>query len=494
MSGDIHLNGLNVNELILNGEIIGNPNSLINGFHLQALVDSHISRNSPQNFTNPFYIPTVVLRDGISIDYLNGHDFKAIIQNLKNLKTNEQMLNESHVIVEQMFVNGSIWLSDVNGYDFERVKSTAIRLDQTENIDFPITFLDPVYVNGNLNIEQFHDENFNDLVSSLVRKSANVTRVYGTTIFNEDVTVLHNAEVTTINEIQVDRILTKNYNREILNPIRIIGDVTISNLIVKGKLNGVSAEQLNSYHYDDQSESFVLHRDLFFNQSVNIKYLQVHGGYDDIGNVAEHLKDIIRTDRPAVIIGTKTFTDSVHFENGINIMEYNGVNVPDFLANVVLIDQIEPVDIYSDIVFAAPVIIPRMKITGDLTATSINNCSVVDWVKNTIRTDQPFNYDGAVIFPEGTFEATNIFTQNFNGHPIDEILTLNTPQTFDKPVHLNYVYSTVPITTSGLVSGYDLPKERTNTLMVRVFLFGRAFPNTTVLDSSLLPSEFKFLR
>ncbi|XP_055310856.1 uncharacterized protein LOC129573788 isoform X1 [Sitodiplosis mosellana] len=465
LTGNVHdVSSLKVDELILDGEIKGSPDSLVNGFRLQNLVDTHLSKNNPQIITGSAYIPIAVLRNGINTKFLNGFDFKDIVNILKNLKTNEQMLNESTVVVDQMIVNGSVWFADINGFDLEHIKSNAIRLDQTNDLHFPITFLDSIYVNGNINVEQLNGENFNEFSNDVVLKSADVTRVYGTTVFKEDVTILNNAEVTTINEIQVDRILTKNYNRVIFNPIRIVGDVMIPNLIVKGHLNGVSAEDLNSYR--SKGGRFVLKKDVFFNETTGIKYLKIHGGYDNIGNVNEHLKNIIRTDRPAVVAGRKTFTDTIHFEKAIDMIEYNGVNVPTFLANVVLIDQYDPVDIYSDIVFAAPVVIPRMKITGNLVAETINRCSVADWVQNTIRTDQPFDFDGVITFPDGTIEASNINTEFLNENPMDEVITLYTEQTFDKPVHLNYVYSSVPITADGLVSGYNLPKERENTLMI----------------------------
>lgn len=302
-----------------------------------------------------------------------------------------------------------------------------------------------------------------------------MNRVYGTTVFNEDVTVVNNAKITTINEIQVDHILTKNFNREILNPIQIIGDVTVPNLRVKGKLNGVSGDQLSSYHFSKPTASFHLHKNVFFNQSVAIKHFHVHGGYNDIGNVQEYLKRIVRTDRPVFISGTKTFKNSVNFENGLNIKKYNGIDVQRFLTNVVLIDQLVPVDIYSDVVFESPVVIPRLNITGDLTTATINNITVNDLIQNTIRIDKPFNYDGTVIFSDGTFESSNINTKHLNDHPIEEIVTLNTPQSFDKAVHLNYVYSTVPIKTSGLISGFDLPKERANTLMVCIHIYTRIY-------------------
>lgn len=463
---NVHLDVLKANNVIIGGEIKGERSFLVNGFNLQDLAETHLSKNNSQNITRPVNIPRAVLRGGFNTNYFNNYDFKEAVQILKNLKTNEQMLNESSIDVDQMFVNGSVYFTHVNGYDFKEINATAIRLDQPNFMDFPITFLDTIYVNGNMSVEMLNGENFNAFVNDLVRKSANSSRVYGTTVFKEDVSVVNNVEVTTINEIQVDRILTKNYNREIINPIRIIGDVSVPKLNVKGKLNGVTAEELKLYHYDSQTGTHVLHKNVFFNESVYIKYLQVHGGYNNVGNVDERLKDLIRTDRPAVITGTKTFTDNVHFESGIHIVDYNGINVPQFLSDVVLIDQLEPVDIYSDIVFNAPVTFPSLNIAGDLITTKINNCSIAEWIQTTIRTDQPFNFNGTIVFPDETFQATNIYTKYLNENLMDDVLTLNTPQNFSGDANFNDVYSSVPIAGYGRVSGYDLQHERNNTLMV----------------------------
>lgn len=453
--------------LVVGGEIRGDPDTLVNGVNLKKLADGHFSKNNPQNITEPVHIKTLVVRSGFNADFINGFDFKEAREIVKNLKTNEQMLNESRVVVDQMFINGSVYFGNINGYDLEDIKQNAIRLDESNNIDFPIVFLDQIYVNGNMYVEELNGENFNAFVNDLVRKSANVTKIYGTTIFQENVTVLDDAYVTTINDLEVDRILTKNYKRVIVNPIRIYGDVSVPNLIVDGKLNGITADQIKKYAYDDESDTFILHKNVFFNQSVHTKYLELHGSYHDIGNFKGYFEDIIRTDRPAVIKGTKRFTNYVHFENSIDIGEYNGVNMPNFLSNIILIDQYEPAYINSDVVFEESVVMQGFTVDGDLITSTINNCSVKDWVKNSIRTDEPFTFDGTVIFSPDTFEATNIDTQFLNGYSMDDVLTLNTPQNFSYHVHFGDVHSFVPITTaSGLVNGYNLKEERANTLMV----------------------------
>lgn len=467
LDGNIQLNGLKVNRLVMdNGDIIGSPDNLVNGVNLQALVDSHLSKNNAQIISEPIHFDTVILRSGFDADIVNGYDFKQVLRTLKKLQTNEQLLNASNVRIDQMFINGSVWFDTLNGFDIEYFKENAIRLDQTNNIEFPIVFLDPVFINGDMNVDQMNSQNFNAFVEDLVRKSSNETRIYGTTVFEEDVTILENAQVTTINEHQVDSILTKNYNQEIISPIEIHGDVYIPNLIIAGELNGISSEQLNTYSYDEPSDTFYLQKDVFFNDSINVKYLDLYGGYDKIGNIPQHLSKIIRTDRPAVIQGTIRFTESVHFDGPIDIIEFDDINVPNFLTNVILIDQYEPVDINSDVTFEAPITISNWKIVGDLTTATLNNCSITDWIDKSIRTDQPLTFNGTITFPDGTFQGTNIYTQYINDMPVDEILTLNTPQNFSRPVQFGEVYSSMPFVTNGLVSGYDLQRERDNTLMV----------------------------
>lgn len=472
LHGNISFGGLNVNNLIIyDGDIIGDPENLVNGVNLQQLYDCHLSKTQAQIFAEPVHFGTVVLKSGFDANIINGYDFKNAVKHLKHLKSNEEMLKQPQVFVDQMFINGAVHFDRLNGFDIEYSKKNAIRLDQTNNIDFPVVFNSPVDVNGNMYVEEMNGENLNDFINDLVRKSANNTRIYGTTIFEEDVTVLQDVHVTTINNKPVDSILTRNHNREIVQPIEIHGNVFIPNLIVDGELNGVNADELNTYSYDESTYTHYLKKDVVFNQSIQVKYLNLLGGYNQIENVPEYLKEIIRTDRPAVINGTIRFTGSVHFENDIDIIEYNEVNVPNFLSNIIMIDQYEPVDIYTNVVFQAPVTIPDLTILGNLTTSTINNCSVVDWIEKSIRTDQPYTFEEPITFPDGTVEAANINTKYLNGFPMDDILTLNTPQNFSRPVRFGEVYSSGHFITNGLVSGYDLKKERENTLMVCWFLF-----------------------
>lgn len=212
MHGDISLTELKVDELIIDGDIIGGSGSTFNGIDLQELQDVHLSKNQPQNFTDPLRFGTLTLRNGFDGNWVNGFDFKEVVDVLSKLKTNEQLLSDStNVMVDQMIINGSVWFEEINGLNIEDLKENAIRLDAPNVIDFPIVFLDPVYITGNMNVVELNGENFDSFVTDLVRKSAKTTRIYGTTVFEEDVTVLEDVDVATVNEIPVGNILTKNF-------------------------------------------------------------------------------------------------------------------------------------------------------------------------------------------------------------------------------------------------------------------------------------------
>lgn len=457
------------NECSVSGDIQSRSSAaFVNGWPLDIFEKSHLSRKSNQRVQTPTFIQKAIIRGPFQAGQINGFDRSEIINRLNAQKTNEQMLNDSNITVDKFILNGNVHFDAVNDNDFETIKSNAIRLDAPNTVDVPLIFSDQITINGNMTVDHLNNVNFDAFVDDLVRRSDNRPVIRGETIFRESVSVTGNITTDTINDIPVQRILTKNFKEPIQNPIRIVGHVTVPKLIVHGRLNGMSEKKINQFEYDDVGQTYIIHGNVLFNQTTSIGDLYLHGGYNNVGNVTNYLKNVVRIDRPAVITGTKTFKGDVHFENNIQVLEYNGVNVRNFLSNVVLIDQFDPVIINSAVVFEDPVTLAHLEVRGDLIVNSVNECSLTDWHNNAIRTDQPFDYNGVITFADGTFHSSNLNTNHLNDIPIDELLTLNTKQTFSRDVKLEDVVSTVPIETNGLVSGLFLPNERKNTLMVRL--------------------------
>lgn len=467
---NVLVDSLTINELSIGGEINSiSPDASINGWNVKNAQSSYLSRKNAQIVKTPFHIQTAIIRGRFNANLVNGFNFMEAKEILDKIKTNEQILKEPSVAIDKMIVNGSITFNQINGENFEKLKTSAIHLNQLNSIEFPVIFLDSATIQGNLTTEKLNEIQFEPFVNDLVKKTDENIIIYGRTVFKEDVIVLDSIETTTINDILVKQILTRNYKEHIVNPIHVFGDVTVSKLTVDGTFNGANGSALLSYNYDEQRQAFILHRNVFFDQSTYINYLNLNGGYNNVDDAKLFLKSIVRIDRPAVIIGTKTFHDQIHFENDIYISQYNEINMQNFLSNIVLIDSYETVNIYANVIFTEAVKMVRLAINDDLVATSLSNCSIVDWYTNAIRIDEPFSYDGTVIFSGGTFESTNLNAQTLNNHRLEHLLTLNTPQTFSEPIRFDNVDARVPISTGGTVSGYNLPNERANTLMVRPY-------------------------
>lgn len=466
---NVMFDSLFVNECSIGGDIISkSAASFVNGRPLDILEKSHLSRKQNQKVQSPTFIQKAIIKGPFTAGQVNGFDLPEIINILKAQKTNEQMLNDSKITVDKFIVNGNVHFDTINDNDFEKIKSNAIRLDASNTVDVPLIFSSQITINGNMTVEHLNNVNFNEFVNDLVRRSDNRPVIRGKTIFRENVSVKGNVVTGTINDISVERILTKNYKEPIKNPIRIVGDVTVPKLIVHGRLNGIGERKINEFEYDDVGQTYIIHGNVFFNKTNSVGDLYLHGGYNNVGNVRDYLKNVVRIDRPAIITGTKTFKGDLHFENNIQILEYNGVNVRNFLSNVVLVDQFDPVNINAAVVFEDPVSLSHLEVNGDLIVNSVSDCSLLNWHNNAIRTDLPFNYNGVVTFADGTFDSSNLNTKHLNDIPIDELLTLNTKQEFLRDVKLEDVESIVPIETNGLVNGLFLPNERKNTLMVRL--------------------------
>lgn len=484
--GDIVLDSFTTNECTVGGEIVGdNANASINGFNVEKLKESHLSQKNEQQIPEAIFIEKAIIRNGFNTKQLNGFDFNQAIEILKHLKSVSQMLNDSLVLVNKMIVNGNIKFNDVNGLDFNRFRSNAIRLDEPNSIKMPIEFLDSIVINGNLTLDRLNGVNFNEFVDDLVKRSEENIVILGSTVFHENVDIGTDIETANVNGFSVDQILTKDIKNGIANPIEIIGDVTISQLTINGHFNGINfKDRIGAFEFDEHSQTYVFHKNVVFNQNILVDNLELNGGINNIKNARDHVKSIVRIDQPVVVRGSKTFSKKIHVEGDIDILQYNNIDVHNLLSNIILIDQSEPVIMDSNVEFKDAVTMPSLEVNADLYVTSANNCSIENWSKNTIRTDSPFEYNGAVVFAEGTIDAGNIIAETLNGLPINRILTLNTPQIFNESVIFDVVDSFIPITTDGLVNGFNLQSERENTLMVRYsiiqfffisFLFSKQF-------------------
>lgn len=369
-------------------------------------------------------------------------------------------------------ITGGVRFDHVNGFDLGAMEANAIWLNRPNNVAVPLTFSGQVSILGNLSMAVLNNVDFTAFADDLVYKSDAEPSIMGTTIFRKNLLVTGDIDATQVNGYGVGHILRKGSNLPIPNPINIYGDVFVSDLMVNGSLGGIDGNRIwENYRFDETSQVHVVKKNVQFSDGVHVAYLKLDGCINDVQNASYYLETLVRKGYSSQINGVKTFTGAVHFENDVHIIDYNGIAVEPFLSNVILIDQDEPVDVHSVVVFNEAVSFTALTVNGALKVDTIADCSLAEWYTNAIRTDLPYQFDQAVTFGAGTIEVGNLELTYLNNHSIEHIVTLNTEQRFiDENVDLGEVTAAAPFNISGNVDGIDLAAERANTLMVTTHL------------------------
>lgn len=464
---DISVNTFVANECVVGGTVKGGAGSKINGWDVKALEQSYLSRSRDQQILESFHVRTAILRGTFDANNVNGYDFQAALNYLKGRKSNEALLNEARVNVARAVINGGVHFDHVNGFDFNAITANAIWLNQANNVAVPLTFFSQMNILGNLSATVLNNVDFSRFARDLVYKSDEKPYIMGKTIFRQNLLVRNDIDANQVNGYGIERMLRKGHNLPIPNPINIYGDVIVSDLNVNGTLAGMDGERIwHSYRFDEIAQAHVVNKNVQFDDAVHIASLQLDGSINQEPNASYHLETLVRKGRSAVIYGAKTFVDAVHFENDLQIHDYNGIDVQTFLSNVILIDQTDAIEVHSIVVFNAPVNFTRLNVKGTLKVDTIADCSVAEWYANAIRTDLPYQFDQTVTFGDGTIEVGNIALMQLNNRTMEHIVTLNTEQRFDEAVTLGDVVVSAPFNVSGSVDGIDLAAERANTLMV----------------------------
>lgn len=482
LNEDVTLNEFVANECVVGGMVNGGAgNAKINGWDVNALQKSYLSKSREQQMLEPFHVRTVILRGTFDANYVNNFDFQDALNILQSRKSNEELMNGKSVRVARAAINGSVHFDRANGFDLEMIKANAIWLNRPNDVRVPLTFSSQMRILGNLTTTLLNNVDFTEFANDLVYKSNEKPYIRGTTIFRQDLVVTHDIDAAQVNGYNVAGILRKGNNLPISNSINIYGDVIVSDLTVNGSLGSIRGSHIwDNYRYDETNQEHVLTKNVQFSDGAHIAYLQLGGGINDVYNASYHLETLVRKDRTSQINGIKTFVDAVYFDNDIQIQRYDGNDVDSFLNNVILIDQEEPIDVHSLVVFNDAVTFTRLNVNGALKVNTIADCSLSEWYANAIRTDLPYKFDRTVTFGADAIEVGNIEVTSLNDHLVQHIVTLNTEQRFSEPVSLDDVIASVPINASRVVD-IDLAAERDNTLMVSRNRLLDAHPNLNTI-------------
>lgn len=465
---DVTLNALVVENCTIYGKIESSieGDGSVNGWNLRELKNLYLSKNYEQKINVPYFVNTAIVKAGFHAEFVNGFHFPSIIETLKNFKGNDE-LQQSHVNVDLMIVNGCVTLDNVNGYNFNSIRDNVIWLNRPNKIIGTLEFLDEIVVNGQLNVLTLNKVDFDTFANDLVLRSNENVTIGGTTVFTNTISVAKDINARQLNLYPVESILTKYYSQPIGNPINIYGDVTITNLNLKGSLNGVPSNYIEkTYNFDENIQAHALTANLYFKKPILVDRLQLEGSANNIMNVKSFLANIVRKNQPFNITAPKIFTNSVTFESNLYIVKNGQANMENFFSNIVLIDQANPIEFFSPVTFVDEVNTTIVRINGDLVVPHISQWPVDEWLQNGIRTDLPFTFPGRIRFNEGSLDAPNINAVWLNDHFLEHIVTLFTPQTFPGHVAFGDVTSQDAIDVGETVNGMILKDERENTLMV----------------------------
>lgn len=481
LNEDITLNGLVANECVVGGTVNGGAgNGQINGWDVGALEKTYLSKSREQQIVEPFHVRTAILRGSFDANHVNNFDFQQALNILKSRKSNEELINSSNVKVARVVINGGVRFDRVNEFGLEMIKANAIWLNRGNNVGVPLTFSSQTKIFGNLTTSVLNNVDFTAFASDLVLKSNDKPSIMGTTIFRQNLLIMIDIDAGQVNGYGVDRILRKGHNVPIPNPIRIYGDVIVSDLMVNGSLGAINGDHVwDNYRFDESNGVHVVNKDVRFGDRVRIAFLHLDGSINDTPNASEHLAKLVRKDRTNQIDGIKTFVDAVHFKNDVDIFDYDGIAVDSFLNSVILIDQNDPIDVHSMIIFNEAVNLTQFNVNGALGVDTIGDVSIYELYMNAIRTDLPYSFDQMVIFGMDSIEVGNIELTHLNDRNVQHILTLNTEQNFDGKVNFGDVIASATFNVTN-IDGIDLAAEQDNTLMVGVNL---------LFDSQSMPCD-----
>lgn len=468
--GDLLLNGALIDELTLpNGELSG-KSDLINGISLKELDENRLSYSGSQKITGSFNVQTAIIQKDFDANIINGYEVSALLKHIEHIRKVPQFLATDETLLGRLTVTGSVEIFKINGHDFEVIKDNAIWLDRPNQIPGTLIFMDQVIVNGQMHVDLVNSKIFSDFVDGIVLRSA-LDNVY----FTEPIRFANGLQVTDhintsrIGLVETDKILKKTNITPVAGKLHINGNVYAKNVEFKSYINDISFDRISKeYSFDDARQIHILQTANF--EYAQIDHLQLHSGLNGLRNVDQFLQSVVRRDFSQLVNGKKVLNGKITFDNDLYLIDYNGIDLTTLLEQIVLNVNGEQATVMGNLAFGGKVDARVISIRENLMTNNLMGCSLVEWLSNTIRTDENLYISQHLHFDDGSFKASNIQNILLNGLNMTEVITRHTEQNLTGVQYMSSVISNAPIVVSGLVNGVDLRLERENTVMVSLQL------------------------
>lgn len=378
--------------LIDQGHVFGgiHTNGYLNGINLKEFDEMRLSLTRPQHISVPCYIKDVVVHGNMRNEMINQVSTQSFANNVLKAQSVRNLMYSGEILIDNLYVEKNVAIKDLNGVDLNHVLENVVWLSRPSTIFGDLNFLDPLSVHGNVSYGgSLNGQHFDGFIEDLVLKNQETIYLKGVKGFPNGIYVATDVDTEYINEFDVKDVVRKDGSVAYQGHVNLFGNMHVRHLDTSGTFNNVSLHLLSSmYEYDIINNMHVIKGDVNLLENVHIDHLNVKGQFNSIPDITAYIRSIVRDDKDCNITGRKSFLNIGFFDQGIDIHEFNGINLSKFVKDIVLIDPTETTLIHGLVSFHEPVFAPSVQIHNDVATHNIADCSPQEWIYNGIMINQ----------------------------------------------------------------------------------------------------------
>ncbi|XP_061391629.1 uncharacterized protein LOC133327068, partial [Musca vetustissima] len=409
---------------------------------------------------------------GLQADELHGINAEYLLDFLQRIEELPEMVLNGQIQVDHITVTGDVQVHKLNGQQFdEDIQMSAIWLNRPNHLNTKLTFKNPVDIQGNLVVKgKYQGLPLREFLEDMVLRDSNTTRniINSPKSFIKPVYVLENTQVEALNGVPFTNIALKTQENIFPGSLKIKGKLITPHLEVQGQVNDLDFENLQDVlYYDAKENNFILKGLTEFAEPLEVQDLTVLGDFMELRNLSDFFENLIYKSQPCHLQGKNNFTGRVAIVQGAYIEHLNDLNLPNLFQKLSFIQGPEPLVITSPLVFEAPTRAKQLSIHKSLKAGQLSNCSLAEWLNDTLRLDQDQYIPHYLHFAPGSLDGNSLNVAFINNLDLSRVITLNTPQIFNESLQFSELYLQDGfIEVNGSVNGLDLEEEYNNTLMI----------------------------
>ncbi|XP_050332052.1 uncharacterized protein LOC126760454 isoform X1 [Bactrocera neohumeralis] len=483
-----HFDQLTVKLAEIEGDINGDSNVMLDADQLtysQAAEVPHVG---------DIFVDELKLAHGLETDEIQGINSSLIWSFIDDIDELPDMVLDGKVLVDHVIVTGDVHVHKLNQQRFdEDLQLTIIWLNRPNYLSNSLTFVAPLTVHGNLQVEgTYNGVDLPDFIEDMViRAPANgTTQILAPKSFTQNVQVQGDTYVDALNGIQFTDIATKKTICNFRGSVRLLGNLYVNDLEITGALNAQPMSVFSSaLRFDPAAQAFIVQGVVNFNTpQVQLQDLTVFGALNDMPDLAHFFDELVYKDKACILKGRNTFSGRVGIDKGAYIRNLNGYNLLALLANIVYVNEPQPVLIRAPLTFKGPVRAHTLLVREELVASILNGHTLLEWFTDTLRLDRPQEITKYLTFAPGSLNGNSFYASFLNDIDLSQIVTLHTAQNLTGNITFSELNLNGQIHVKGAINGVDLQKEYENTLMKH----GNQIVNTPLtLQSALVRKTLK---